>query len=217
MDALEGFDPSYVDTIAKLTEGEWEGIRNVAVSSLFTSLIMLTMLPFHIFFLFLHMMQGVPSGDSNRRQYPPDHDEVDTQAKERTKIVMNETLHVLGADSLFQKLQTKLNEDNNDNVYTSPVPNFLMSRPASNGGPCKEQGAHYDYDLQTKKKKKKGVRETIISGNEMPFSCMLLLHGDVTHVVVYRALNSTTYDEDTQKQLPDYHKIIVRLNPGDMF
>jgi hypothetical protein len=126
-----------------------------------------------------------------RWQFPGDGAEGEDAV--RHKATMDNVLDLLGVDKIFKQVREKLNQGRD--IYSAPVPKLLKSTPNTAGKPCQEQEAHYDYNVRENTPK-----------NMMPMSCLIALHGDSTHVVIY-----VKYGDGNA-----YHKIHVHLNPGDM-
>lgn len=106
---------------------------------------------------------------------------------------MDGVLVSLGVNDLFKLVRDKL--DQGRGIYTDPLPKLLKSTANAAGKPCKEQEAHYDYKVRANVRKE-----------ELPMSCLIALHGNSTHVVLF-----VKYSEKEA-----YHKIHVLLNPGYM-
>ncbi|KAJ1439815.1 hypothetical protein B484DRAFT_427558 [Ochromonadaceae sp. CCMP2298] len=123
---------------------------------------------------------------------------------------MKELLTKIGAEQVFAKLHAKLNGERQgaQAVYDKPQPKFLYSQPYGSGAACPEQVAHYDYKMKQQSGQSNAASE-VPPSNEDPMSCLIALHGDSTHLVLFRQ-----FRDEQQGQF--WHKIYVPLNPGDM-
>lgn len=107
----------------------------------------------------------------------------------------------MGADKLYANLLEELNTG--CSIYSEAQAKFLSSVPDSHGQPCQEQFPHYDYTLPDIE-------------DHPPMSSLCALHGDCTHLIIYREYQKSQILMGDKEKSHYWHKIYIPLYPGDM-